>query len=214
MMFNYFENYWQNLLLVASVFAVGVVSPGPATLMILNSAVSRGRAQALALSTGLIIGSIIWALIAAIGFAAAISTSATFFLVMKLIASFYLFYLAIKSFRSSMTQFVLKQGELLSAKSLWRQVMVGLLIQLTNPKTALIWVLAFSLGADAALQPQFYPTVIVLCVGMAVMIYAGYALLFSSTKVSNAYSKMKRQFDLVVGTLFASASIVMLSSAA
>lgn len=213
-MFNYFEIYWQNLLLVASVFAVGVFSPGPATLMILNSAVSRGRAPALALSTGLVIGSIIWAVIAAVGFAAAIKASVTFFLVMKLVASFYLFFLAVKSIRSSMSEAVLKKGEFFSTNSLWGQVLVGVLIQLTNPKTVLIWLLAFSLGADAALQPQFYPTVIVLCVCMAVAIYATYALLFSTAKVSNVYAKMKRQFDFVVGTLFGGAGIVMLSAAA
>ncbi|MEQ9246713.1 MAG: LysE family translocator, partial [Nitratireductor sp.] len=52
--------YLPGLALVLSIFTIGVASPGPATLMIMGTAMSRGRPSAVALSLGVVTGSMFW----------------------------------------------------------------------------------------------------------------------------------------------------------
>ena len=80
---DFLSLYLPNLLLILSVFIVGAASPGPATLMIMNVSAREGRAAGVMLSLGIVTGSVFWALVAALGFVAALKTSVLFFTAMK-----------------------------------------------------------------------------------------------------------------------------------
>jgi spore maturation protein SpmA len=60
MIFESLTPYLQNLFLILSVFIIGAASPGPATLMILNTGVTSGRRSSVALSLGIVTGSAFW----------------------------------------------------------------------------------------------------------------------------------------------------------
>ena len=180
MMADMLWQYLPNLLVVLSILTVGVASPGPATLMILGTAMAKGRAPAVALSCGVVLGSMVWASVAALGFVAALRASATLFTALKLAGGSYLLFLAAKSWRSALTTSTAAAQRSAGTGSLRRCFAQGLLPHLTNPKAPLVWLATLSVGIGEAPTATFLMTAILLCALVAMTVFVGYAFLFST----------------------------------
>jgi len=204
--------YFPNLLIILTVFTVGVASPGPATLMILGTAMSRGRASALALSFGIVTGSFFWGTVAAFGLVAAMKTSADLFTAMKVAGGIYLFYLAFRAWRSALTTDQSLTVKASDSVSLGRSYVRGLLLHLTNPKAPLVWLATLSVGLGETAPFPFLILAITLCMLVAMIIFIGYAVLFSTPTATRFYISFRRPFDAVLGFLFGAAAIKILTS--
>ena len=204
--------YYPSLLIILTVFIVGVASPGPATLMILGTAMSNGRSAAVALSLGVVTGSLFWGLIAAFGFVAALEASAGLFIGMKIAGGLYLFYLAFRSIRSALTPSHSLQTQSFSSKSLKRSYAKGLLIHLTNPKAPLVWLATLSVGLGDTAPPQMLMLALGLCCSAAIVVFIGYAFLFSTPTAARLYMSFRRPFDAVIGILFSAAAVKIITS--
>ena len=204
--------YFPSLLVILTIFVVGVASPGPATLMILGTAMSRGRASSVALSLGVVTGSLFWGCIAAFGFVAAIKASAALFTVMKLAGGLYLFYLVFRSWRSALTADDSLRVPSATPPSLRRSYVSGLLLHLTNPKAPLVWLATLSAGLGDAAPLSFLVLAIILCELVAILVFVGYAFLFSTPTASQFYISFRRPFDAVLGLLFGAAAVKVLTS--
>ena len=199
------------LLVILTIFTVGVASPGPATLMILGTAMARGRGPAVALSFGVVLGSMVWASVAALGFVAALKASATLFALLKLAGGLYLLFLAVKAWRSALTPDAnLKIGSA-GSKSPSRCFVQGLLLHLTNPKAPLVWMATLSVGGLHTASLPFLMTAILLCALIGITVFVGYALVFSTQKASRVYLAARRPLDAVIGVLFGAAAIRLLT---
>lgn len=203
--------YLPNLLVILSIFTVGVASPGPATIMILGTAMARGRAPAVALSCGVVLGSMFWASVAALGFIAALKTSATLFMALKLAGGFYLIFLAAKSWRSAFTSDASVAPGLARTDSLMRCFAQGLLLHLTNPKAPLVWLATLSVGVGDNAPAAFLITAILLCAFIAMAVFVGYAFLFSTQTASRAYLSVRRPVDALLGLLFGAVGLKILA---
>ncbi|AGI68152.1 putative amino-acid efflux transporter [Octadecabacter antarcticus 307] len=204
--------YLPSLLVILTIFTVGVASPGPATLMILGTAMSCGRSSAVALSLGVVTGSLFWGCVAAFGFVAAIKASMSLFTAMKLAGGLYLFYLAFRSWRSALTANHSLQVQSATIVSLRRSYVRGLLLHLTNPKAPLVWLATLSVGLDDTAPLPFLVLAIVLCELVAIIVFVGYAFLFSTPTASQFYISFRRPFDAALGLLFGAAAIKILTS--
>ncbi|MCM5552921.1 LysE family translocator [Pleomorphomonas sp. NRK KF1] len=208
------DTLWQylpNLLVILSIFTVGVASPGPATLMIMGSAMAKGRAPAVALSCGVVLGSMVWASIAALGFVAALRTSATLFVALKLAGGFYLLFLAAKSWRSAFTASTITAPRSAGTGSLRRSFAQGLLLHLTNPKAPLVWLATLSVGVGETAPAMFLMTAILLCALVAMTVFVGYAFLFSTQTAARFYLSARRPIDALLGLLFGAAALKILT---
>jgi len=204
--------YLPSLLLILTVFSVGVASPGPATLMIMNVAARQGRAAAVILSLGIVTGSMIWATVAALGFVAALKTSVLFFTALKIAGGLYLLFLSGKAFLSARRASEADTAPAAPAPvSVPRQYLRGLLLHLTNPKAPLVWMATLSVGTSQAAPPAFLFTAIALCALAGMLIFIGYAVLFSTRTAINAYQALRRPVDLVMGLLFGAAGLKILT---
>lgn len=201
-----------NLLIILTIFTVGVASPGPATMMILGTAMSRGRTSAIALSLGVVVGSVFWACVAALGFVTALKTSASLFTAMKIAGGIYLFFLAFRSWRSALTAGRPPQIQAGSALSFRGLFLRGLALHLTNPKAPLVWLATLSVGLGDAAPTPFLTIAIALCALVAVIVFVGYAFLFSTPTASRFYISFRRPFDAVLGFLFSAAAIKILTA--
>lgn len=205
---------WQhlpNLLVILSIFTVGVASPGPATLMILGTAMAKGRAPAVALSCGVVLGSMVWALVAALGFVAALRTSAALFTALKLAGGSYLLFLAVKSWRSALTTSTAAAQTSAGTGGLRRCFAQGLLLHLTNPKAPLVWLATLSVGVGDAPTATFLMTAILLCALVAMTVFVGYAFLFSTQTAARIYLSIRRPIDALLGFLFGAAALKILT---
>jgi len=210
--YDLFVQFLPNLLIVLTIFTIGVASPGPATLMILGTAMSQGRASAMALSFGVVAGSMFWACVAALGFVAAIKTSASLFMALKIAGGLYLFYLAFRSWRSALTPGKPLQVPAGSAVNFRGFFIRGLLLHLTNPKAPLVWLATLSVGLGDSAPTPFLMLAIGLCAVVAIVVFVGYAFVFSTPTAARFYISFRRPFDAVLGLLFGAAAIKILTS--
>lgn len=212
MTYDAFGQYIPNLLLILSIFTVGVASPGPATLMIAGTAMSQGRMAALALSFGIITGSMFWAVIAASGFVAALAASAIIFSVLKVLGGLYLLYLAVRSLRSALKGSNPIQPQSHSRADVKTNYLKGMLLHLTNPKAPLVWMATLSIGLGDDAPISFLMMAIGACSIVAVGIFVGYAVLFSTPVAARAYTKSRRPFETVMAILFGAAALRILTT--
>ena len=129
------------LLAFVPVAALLTITPGAATAMVVRNAARGGRRHALACTVGNEVGVIAWALLAAVGVAAVVATSAAIFAVVKLVGAGVLILIGIQSLRGHRA----KEQPPRPPKHALRD---GVLTSLTNPKLAVFYV---------ALFPQFVP---------------------------------------------------------
>jgi threonine/homoserine/homoserine lactone efflux protein len=130
------------LVAFAPVAALLTVTPGAATALVVRSAATGGRRQALATTVGNSVGVLAWGCFAAMGIAAVVATSAQAFTAVKLVGAVILVVLGLQSLRGH-------RGDPARATPVrGAPLRDGLVTSLANPKLAVFFV---------ALFPQFVP---------------------------------------------------------
>jgi threonine/homoserine/homoserine lactone efflux protein len=124
------------------VAVVVTLTPGPATAMVIRSALRGGRRSALLYPLGNSVGVLVWGGAAALGVSALIAASEAAFLALKVGGAVVLVTLGVQSFRRS------RRGVPAPAREAWspHAFRDGLVTSLANPKLAVFFV---------ALFPQF-----------------------------------------------------------
>lgn len=201
--------YELGLLWVA--WVIGGGSPGPATLGIASTSMNSGRRMGLAFSTGILFGSAFWGIAAALGMGALMLSNAWLFEALRYIGAAYLLYLASKSLRSALSHKDRLTGKAQSGTA--RRVFTkGALIHLTNPKAILGWgaVYAIATPADAGIGDLFW--MFGLLYSGSILVFVGYAFVFSSPGVVRSYQRMRRGFELSFAALFGAAGLKILTA--
>lgn len=116
------------------------LTPGPDTLYIVGRTIAQGRRAGIASALGINAGSLIHAVVAALGLSAILATSVTAFTLLKFVGVAYLIYLGVSLLvNRDSAQGTVAAASNVSACMTFRQ---GILTNLTNPKVALFF-LAF-----------------------------------------------------------------------
>lgn len=129
-----------SLLAFSALSVVLVLIPGPAVLLILKSAIARGRRPALLTALGVLTADLVWAGASVAGLTALLVSSQLAFDVVRYLGAAYLVYLGIKllTTRGSAGSGVATLGAG-QPRSRWRAFREGLLSDLSNPKTAIVF---------------------------------------------------------------------------
>lgn len=188
-----------------------ISSPGPATLAIAGTSMSQGRSEGLALSLGVLTGSIFWSASAAFGLAAILVTHVWLFELMRYVGAFYLLYLAYKSLRSALTGKEIALPEHQQSLSIRENYLKGLLIHLTNPKAILFFGALYSIGVPVQAQASELVSVIFTVGFLSAVIFLGYAVLFSSHIAVKTYMKSKAVFEGIFALFFGVAGLKLLT---
>ncbi|WP_210396265.1 LysE family translocator [Motiliproteus sediminis] len=120
----------------AAALLMGLV-PGPDNLYVLAQSLQQGRHAGLWVTLGLCSGLVVHTLAVTLGVAALLATSATAFMLLKILGAGYLLYLARQAFRAGHSESPAVTP--LSPRQLYRR---GILMNISNPKVALFF-LAF-----------------------------------------------------------------------
>ena len=178
------------------------VSPGPSNLYVMARSISQGVRGGLVAAVGLATGSLFHILAAVLGLSAIFEHSPTLYVVIKLVGAAYLIYLGLSYWRTQ-TQNAddePKSNDIAKtrtrAKSNWAIFRESIIVEVTNPKTALFFI---------ALLPQFVvpesgPVAQqMLILGLIVTFSAlpcDVVVAFSSSKVSNWLIKNEKAQQL------------------
>ncbi|MCG3269261.1 LysE family translocator [Yoonia sp. I 8.24] len=186
-------------------------SPGPATLGIAGTAMASGRGAALFFALGILAGSAIWGITAALGLSAIMMTNVWLFELIRYVGAAYLGWLSIKALRRATTQKVGQAGTPFSgsARVLFAK---GAAIHLTNPKAVLGWGSIYAIVAPADANALMLLNYFGLLFAGSILIFLGYALIFSSERIVAGYARTSRWFDAIFAGFFGVASFKILTA--
>ncbi len=124
---------------VAAVLVI-TFTPGPDMTLFLGKAVTQGRASGMAAMLGAFVGIVVHTSLVALGLSALLATSATAFLVLKVLGAFYLLWLAVEAVRHGSALSLDAAGPVPSREPLFRTWLKGLIVNLLNPKIIMFFV--------------------------------------------------------------------------
>jgi threonine/homoserine/homoserine lactone efflux protein len=189
-------------------WAIGGGSPGPATLTISGTSMAHGRGMGLRLASGVIVGSATWGIAAALGVSAIMMANVWLFNVIRVLGAGYLLYLAVKSLISAWQSAKPKAQDVSRAGAFGK----GLMLHLTNPKAVLGWGAIYAVALTPDAQPISVMLLFCALILTSMVVFWGYAILFSSAPIARGYLRLKRWFDLTFGLLFGAASLKLLTT--
>ncbi|MBZ6387472.1 LysE family translocator [Pantoea piersonii] len=201
------------LILIYTTYFVATASPGPSNMAIMGTAMKKGRGAALALAGGVISGSMMWALLAACGVLTVLATFAQLLIVLKIGGGLYLLWLAFKAGKSALARsdssMVTTSDKSVAYGKLFRQ---GILMHIGNPKAILTWVAIMSVALKPGAAASTLPTIIFGCATICVLVFCGYALLFSTAVMSAFYRRIRRGLDALLACCFTIAGLKLVFS--
>ena len=194
-------------------YLVTILSPGPANLAIMTTAISQGRRSGLFIALGVFCGSLTWACAAALGLAALLRTYAVALEIIRILGGLYLLYLAWKAYKSARSP----DSEVSEAgartnytpRQLWLR---GYAIHITNPKAIFGWLAVISLGLPPAAPPSAVALIVSIFSVSSLLIFTGYAVLFSTRHALRVYRSARRWIEGAMVVFYSLAGIKLLTS--
>jgi threonine/homoserine/homoserine lactone efflux protein len=124
-----------NLLIFAIALSIAVATPGPGIFAVTSCAIGRGFRDAVALTCGVVIGDLIFFLLAALGMTALAHSMGELFLFVKFAGAGYLIWLGVKLWRAHVE--TSPEGKPLrgAPRGFARNALAGAALTLGNPKT-------------------------------------------------------------------------------
>ena len=178
------------------------VSPGPNMMAVSSVAIGSGRRAGVLTAAGVATGVFVWAILFAFGIGALLQAFPQSITAMKLLGGGYLLFLGTRAVLT-----ILREPGSSEKSDAVRTVGVrafstGLLVVLTNPKAALMWVAASMYLASLNLSAVQFLT-IGSCVSLSALgIYGVYAVLFSTGLAVRTYGRFFRFIELGFGAVF------------
>jgi threonine/homoserine/homoserine lactone efflux protein len=114
------------------------ITPGPDMSLFLAKTMAGGRKAGIAAMLGAMAGCCVHTLLAALGLSALLAASVTAFTVLKVVGALYLLWLALDAIRHGSALSVKDQAR--ADLPFWKTFLVGVGINLTNPKVVLFFV--------------------------------------------------------------------------
>lgn len=202
------------LLAAYAVYLVAVITPGPANLAIMGTAMNEGRKRGIVIALGIFTGSFTWAMAAALGLAAVLTRYGEVLQILKVLGGLYMLYLAFKAAKGLARPASTADLERPSVeKRLWRTYLTGFAIHMTNPKAIFGWLATISLGLPAGASAGSVMLVVGGCLLTGFIVFMTYALLFSTTRAVHLYKSARRPLDALMALFFGAAGAKMISSA-
>lgn len=188
---------------IAGSLALGAMSPGPTFIMVAKNAISLSRKHGFATALGSGLGACTFAILALTGLHAVFRAVPFAFWLLKVAGGVYLLYLALRILQSSGQPFATDAAGQAEGTRPWQSFKYGLVTQLSNPKTAVVFA-----GVFSALLPQQIPGYFFVVLPLlAYLIDAGWyftvAFLLSSEGPRQAYLRFKKVIDRSCGSVLA-----------
>ncbi|WAJ28292.1 LysE family translocator [Antarcticirhabdus aurantiaca] len=201
------------LLGILGALLVGAVSPGPSFVLVSRIAVTASRRDGLAAALGMGVGGAVFATLALLGLVTLLLQVDWLHLTLRVLGGLYLLYLGIRIWRGASEPLDVSNLDAPRPSTALRSFGIGLVTQLSNPKTAIVYASIF-----AALLPAPAPAWLVLSLPLQVLAleaswYAVVASAFSARRPRSAYLRSKTWVDRAAGAVMGALGTRLLSEA-
>lgn len=185
---------------VFSVYAAGVVIPGPNFVAVVHKSVSGRRSDALALVAGIVIVNLFWATCAILGIGMVFAIFPWLAMSVKLAGAAYLIWFGLRLVVSAGTSHP-TATQSLQAAGFGSAFLQGVATNIANPKSIAFYAAVFSSAAPTHVStPTFFAMLATVGV-TATCWYGAVALVLSHSAVATAYRHAKAWIDRVCGGL-------------
>lgn len=177
---------------------LGAMSPGPSFVHVVRISVSKSRQHGLFTALGTGTGAAILGLLAVMGLQAVLLAVPSAYLILKIGGGLYLLWLAYKILKHAKEPVDVDQADkpMMSYAQAYR---LGLLTQLSNPKTAVVLASIFTALLPKEIPTYYYVVLPVVCFVIDAGWYTLVTLLFSLAKPRALYLKTKTIIDRLAG---------------
>lgn len=199
---------------ILGVFLLGAMSPGPSFIVVSRIAIARSRADGLMAAVGMGIGGFFFACIAVAGLTAILLQVEWLNILLRLAGGAYLVWIGISIWRAAPQKITIAEMPADQPSTLWKSLLRGLFVQISNPKTAIFYASMF-----AALLPSPAPTWMLLALPPLLFIneflwYAIVALGFSSHGPRVVYLRSKTWIDRTAGAVVGALGLKLMTDSA
>lgn len=199
---------------ILGVFLLGAMSPGPSFIVVSRIAIARSRADGLMAAVGMGIGGFFFACIAVAGLTAILLQVEWLNILLRLAGGAYLVWIGIGIWRAAPQKITIAETPADQPSTLWKSLLRGLFVQVSNPKTAIFYASMF-----AALLPSPAPTWMLLALPPLLFIneflwYAIVALGFSSHGPRVVYLRSKTWIDRAAGAVVGALGLKLMTDSA
>lgn len=186
---------------ILGVLCLGIMSPGPSFVLVARTSVARSRADGFATAVGMGVGGTLFAVLALLGLQAVLLSVPILYMALKIAGGAYLVYLAVMIWRGSKHTIDVSGNSGERSSKVYESFKIGLVTQLSNPKTAIFYGSVFA----ALLPPNLSYSIVVLLVTTIFMLetswYSVVALLLSSKAPRRVYLNLKTRIDRVASAI-------------
>lgn len=205
-------NEYSFLLSIAGVLLVGAMSPGPSFLIVAQHSLSKSRGHGIATALGTGLGVAIFALLASFGVTTLLERVPSAYQIFKLVGGAYLLYLAFRIWKGAKSPIEASTSSNTGSGTLFQSFAMGLVTQMSNPKTALVIA-----GIFAAFVPKSPPdNTALLVTSIAFVIdfswYAVVAVMLSTQRTRSVYQRAKVGFDRTAAVFLGAVGLKLIFS--
>ncbi len=188
-----------SVLLVVGLFMLGVASPGPNFVVVVERSMASGFRAGFVTGLGVAAGDALYAAAGLLGLAAVVVQAGWLFGVVKVLGGLYIAWIGLRmvlrSRRPSAARSPAEGGE----PGLATCFRAGLLTDLSNPKTVVFFASIFATAYDPALPAWVAGAMWAGIVGSSILWRAGVAAAFSRNAVRAVYGRFRGAIEVVFG---------------
>lgn len=199
---------------IATALAIGAASPGPSFVMVARTAASSTRTNGLYAALGMGIGGLAFAVASLLGLHGLFLAAPSLYWILKIAGGLYLAYLGVRIWRGAAEELVADVPEQRpGSTAAMRSVVLGLLTQLSNPKTAIVYASVFAAFLPENASPAFNLSIAGLVFCVEAGWYSLVAVVLSSTGPRVAYLRCKAWVDRTAGGIMVALGLKLVLSA-
>ncbi len=183
---------------IAFALVLGAVSPGPAFIYVAKNSIAVSRKHGLFTALGTGTGAALFGLLAVLGLEAILLAVPSAYLILKICGGIYLLWLAYKIIRHAKEP-ISMDNDASTRMSFPQAYRSGLVVQLSNPKIAIILASVFTALLPKEIPTYYYFVLPILCFFIDAGWYSLVAMALSAEKPRKVYLKSKKVFDRIAG---------------
>jgi threonine/homoserine/homoserine lactone efflux protein len=188
------------LLTFAAVHFLAAASPGPNLIIVSSQASGISRKAGLLAGLGVVLGTLTWASITALGLGAVLVKFPTLYAAVQYAGAAYLVWLGLRMiFDGIRNRYRGIEAAVPRARSARSIVLAGYLVNMTNPKTIVYWTSLFAVIVPPDSPVWLFVAAALTAAAVSASWWALVALVFSTGTVRRRFVQARRYLDLVMG---------------
>lgn len=184
------------------VHTIITLSPGPALMVTIKTAVTRGQSEGVKLSFGLACAVTLWALASLLGLSLLFSVAPYLQTAFRFIGAAYLIWLGVNMWRHASVPLAAAATQTKS-----NSFMLGFITDLANPKALAYFTAVFATLVPADITLIASATLLVMIFAIEFVWYSLVSVGFSRPRVQTFYMRLKKWIDRLFGSILTALGI-------